>query len=455
MSQVRFSVIPAWVVTDPRLKGRDLQVLCLLGRHTDRGGWCRRSQVKMAGEMGVARSTVQASLDRLYGLGVVEKHQQQSADGRDSAHWYRVILDQPPPAGFAFAAWLNEDGENDISETEDVAENAGSTPADISAGGAGPELAPPAGSGPAPINVPSLTPPDQRKEREGASARSGGARAETAVDDEGDDEARLLRRVKAMEVGRGGGQAWPGCIGSSTSWAAGHFAKLTPEERRTAEERRDAYLALCAAQKVKPVALGVYFRDRKWEGVADATIAARAASRIKAAPFGPVWAGMKALALAAGPKRIELPDDVQREVTAAYEAFASRSATTASRYLISKGLRVEGGRLVFPADFREREIARRVTSQGYPEVNHLHDEAGKREAVVCEARFAGLKDLCEPVPVGSALYEAWRAEHERRGWPWHPDPGGMRVVYFPKGGPEGFDAWSEAAKSAVDGGEGC
>lgn len=36
MNDPRFSIIPGWIVTDPRLKGRDLQVLCLLGRHIDK-----------------------------------------------------------------------------------------------------------------------------------------------------------------------------------------------------------------------------------------------------------------------------------------------------------------------------------------------------------------------------------------------------------------------------------
>ena len=92
MKMARFAIIPGWIVTDTRLKGRDLQVLCLLGRHTDKLGWCRRSQVKMAEQLDCARSTVQASLDRLSIIGVVEKHLEVSKDGRDSAHWYRVIL---------------------------------------------------------------------------------------------------------------------------------------------------------------------------------------------------------------------------------------------------------------------------------------------------------------------------------------------------------------------------
>lgn len=290
-------------------------------------------------------------------------------------------------------------------------------------------------------------------EREGASARAEGARGETAEPAE-DDERQLLKRVKAMETGRGG-KSWPGCEGSSTNWAVSQFAKLTAEERKQAEARRDAYLALCEAKKIRPVALGVYFRDRKFEGVTEATREARAAAKIKIAPLGPVWAGMKALALAAGPERISIPDNIQAEVRDAYEAMKRTSGAAAMRYLLNKGLREVDGQLIFPADFREQEIARRVRSHGYPEVNRLHD-AG--DQLVCEAKYAALAELCEAVPEGSDLYRAWRATYEAEGWPWKDccvGKPGQRIAYFPKGGPEGFEAWVNAAKAAVDGGGAC
>lgn len=98
MGDPRFSIIPAGAVLDPRIEPRDLQVLCLFGKHTDRKGWCRRSQVAMAKEIGCARSTVQASIDRLITAGWLEKR--AAADlhtpgVRDSAHEYRVVLDTP------------------------------------------------------------------------------------------------------------------------------------------------------------------------------------------------------------------------------------------------------------------------------------------------------------------------------------------------------------------------
>lgn len=89
----RYSIIPAGAVTDPRIEPRDLQVLCLLGRHIDNLGWCRRSQVKMSRELHCARSTLQASLDRLIDASWVEKRAEPKSAKGDSAHSYRVRLD--------------------------------------------------------------------------------------------------------------------------------------------------------------------------------------------------------------------------------------------------------------------------------------------------------------------------------------------------------------------------
>jgi DNA-binding MarR family transcriptional regulator len=71
LSHPRLSIIPAGAVTDRSLEPRDLQVLCLLGRHTDKAGWCSRSQVKMAREIDCSRGSLQNSLERLVEAGWV------------------------------------------------------------------------------------------------------------------------------------------------------------------------------------------------------------------------------------------------------------------------------------------------------------------------------------------------------------------------------------------------
>lgn len=98
---IRLSIIPAGAVTDERLEPRDLQVLCLLGRHIDKLGWCFRSQVKMAAELHCGRSSVQRSVDRLIEAGWVEKKRRGQAlpEGEEAgqphaAYAYRVVLDR-------------------------------------------------------------------------------------------------------------------------------------------------------------------------------------------------------------------------------------------------------------------------------------------------------------------------------------------------------------------------
>lgn len=97
MSGPRYSVIPSGAVLDRSLMRGDLDVLCLLGMSADTDtGWCRRSQVKMAKQLEVARSTVQASINRLVDAGWVERRMLKvpgEAGQRDSAHEYRVVLD--------------------------------------------------------------------------------------------------------------------------------------------------------------------------------------------------------------------------------------------------------------------------------------------------------------------------------------------------------------------------
>ncbi|TIW44617.1 MAG: MarR family transcriptional regulator, partial [Mesorhizobium sp.] len=95
LGRPRISIIPADAVTDSSLEGRDLQVLALLGRHTDNRGWCCRSQVKMAKELGCGRATVQRSITRLVSAGYLQLRVKVRDSGADAAHEYRVVLDRP------------------------------------------------------------------------------------------------------------------------------------------------------------------------------------------------------------------------------------------------------------------------------------------------------------------------------------------------------------------------
>jgi hypothetical protein len=145
----RFSVIPAGAITDSRLTPRALQVLCLLGRHTNDAGWCSRSQVKMARELQCSRSTIYDALILLFESEWVERR----PNGRGSrapvegeqpfaAYSYRVILDRE-----ALPARVAEESKTEVSDGSETAPDSASEPAgegaaqaaggaDIAAGGA-------------------------------------------------------------------------------------------------------------------------------------------------------------------------------------------------------------------------------------------------------------------------------------------------------------------------------
>lgn len=448
----RLSIIPGWIITDPRLKGKDLQVLCMLGRNANtRHGWCRRSQVQLAKALDCSRSTVQAAINRLVDIGALERREVVEKSGRDSAHWYRVVYDSVVDSP-AFDAWDAED-EQEFDPNHEVENRA--TPAGRSAPPADPGQAPPADPGPAPINVSSLTPHDKRNQRE--------ARAREPSDGHGSVNAALIKRVQNFCTGEGYKEGkWPKWTGSTIGHITQQFAKLTQEQQDAACEGRDVFLAKCERDRVrKPMPVANYFRDLVWEMLTDADrtefsakhgvhggCAPSVNGRIAAPIFGPVWAVARMVPLLSRPAPVEPAN--REKVLKAYDTLASYSQSRAEAYAQRKGLWIGAdGVLNFPENFDEIEYRNAVLAEGYPEVNRLHEAARNREKAVVSARYEGLKDLAEPVKVGSAMWKAWHDLHDQRGLPWVPDPGSFPVVYFPKGGPDGLREFEMAVKAAI------
>ena len=161
------------------------------------------------------------------------------------------------------------------------------------------------------------------------------------------------------------------------------------------------------------------------------------------------------IAAAGGDAAREMPLDVRDAVIRHYEGI-KRNPGLAAAYLRRKGLSLsDADGLIFPPGFDADERRHRLAETGYPAVNRLHKLAAERGHDMADGRYQAVGDLCEPVPVGSEAYDAWRAWHVDRGLPLWPDPGQMPVVYFPKGGPEGMGAFVDAAKAAMAGEEGC
>ncbi|AID18403.1 putative transcriptional regulator with a HTH domain [Rhizobium phage vB_RleM_PPF1] len=279
-----------------------------------------------------------------------------------------------------------------------------------------------------------------------------------------DDPKSLRKRFQALIVGRHN-NPWPDVLSSAPEWAYQQFVKLSPEERLRAEDRRDAYLAACpklqsGEHKGQPraAALGVYLRDRMFDlvdAIAPQAVSRQAEKRrqeesIPVAPFGPIWAGKRALALLDGPVHIDLPDNLLELAVETYNRLRRSSETVARSWASHRGITVDGNELVFPDDYRAQERRRRECDGGYPEAHTLDKLAKDRGRGAADPRFAILSDLCEAVPVGSETYDRWKAYHQQMNWPFVPDPGSMRVVYFPKGGPEGLREFEMAAQAALN-----
>ncbi|WP_019280506.1 helix-turn-helix domain-containing protein [Rhizobium grahamii] len=397
MSNPRFSIIPAWIVTDSRLKGSDLRVLCLLGTHTNKEGWCRRSQVTMAKELNCGRSTVQDSLNRLAEIGAVEKRKVDSASGRDSAHYYRVILDRVI-ASNAFDAWEAEGGEEFDPIPSDFDE---APPAGIPAPPAGPRAAPPAGSGPAPINDSSLTSNLNEEERE------------RDRDDEGEENPKALEKRF-----RKWWSTWPTYATDTEATTRRAWLDLTDEQRKACEDRTADYLAAAKASGRKfSKAAATYLSERAWERLGE-----KAGFAAHAAPE-------------------------------AYTAYSRAGRAL----LLAELLRPERSLTLNPIEQKiiddkpeKRDLIWRDKreKQGWPEASRLIDTTTQRKRFNVPSRIVAMAQTFDKVKVGGDVWKAWQRLHHRRCWPWLMAPEGLEWMQFPRL-PDAIEDLDEACELAL------
>lgn len=408
--------------------------------HPDNG--CFPSQDTLAADCEVPRSTLNVYLDELEKKGLIarEQRRQRGSQRQERTRYYFPF----EPDFERFSAQENSPEEDMPSpetghgdEGQAVSRNAG-------------EPSPENGESRVqnldsnPVREPVKEPV---RERESASAGFGQEEEKRPV-----DMAVMFRRVKKMELGEKpaySGSPWPKAGGSSTDWAAKQFAKLSDQERADAERLRDAYLADCERSRVNPVAIGVYFRDRKFEGVR--VLAKDAAPRLSggrvAVPvLGPVFAAACMAGVLRAPQRVHLPDDHRAKVLATAEALSRTNPQRGRDYLAGKGIQLDqDGKPVFPPTFERDEERRLRMSDGYPMVKKLYEAARDRAAVTVEQRFEALKDAMEFVSLDGEMMQAWRRFYETNFLPFPPL--GARGGYFPAGGPEALDAFQERLRA--------
>lgn len=215
---------------------------------------------------------------------------------------------------------------------------------------------------------------------------------------------------------------WPGFAGMPKEPALRVWRSLSAEDRAEAARLFPHWLALLKAQRKSHVpAPSTYFGQRLWTEVPEPK--ADPEKPVYAPAFGPVWGAIRMADLVTGPKAATPLKPWEERAIA--EGALDRERT-------------------------EREKRRRM---GWPKVNAMDAAAETRGVGVTAPKpdEVALGALMEAVPVGSPLLAEWRAEFERQGWPWLPDPGRMPVIYFPAGGPDGLADFEKAVRGGHDG----
>jgi hypothetical protein len=350
--------------------------LCLLGTYTDKEGWCRRSQVKMAEQLKCGRSTIQDCLNRLADIGAVEKHKEVSKDGRDSAHWYRVVLDRSV-ASNAFTAWEQaEDQENNPDFGADIGTPPAGTPAPLPVQ----DRHPPAGSGPAPINGESLTPQSNEGERE--------REREPENQEEDENPKALEKRLRKWWA------TWPTYTSDSEGNVRREWLALTQEQRVACEERTPEYIAAVKASARTIFKAGAtYLAERAWERLPTAA-AVEANKTAYAAPFTKQWCGLRM----AEQLRPMAPLPVMSRIT---QIVADQVD--------------EDGR---PTRAAIQALDEHRLRYGWRQVYELFESARTGRGAKVSPAIVAKSDDFRSVKIDSPLGDAWRRLHERRGWAW-------------------------------------
>lgn len=94
--RMQFAMVPALAITDSRLKSIDIRVLAALAINADKDGLVVRSQIRLANELGIARSTLQRSLDCLKIAGWLTVEHQSRPDGGTCSCRYFIQRDHDP-----------------------------------------------------------------------------------------------------------------------------------------------------------------------------------------------------------------------------------------------------------------------------------------------------------------------------------------------------------------------
>lgn len=382
-------------------------LLCLADYADPEKAQCWPSQAQLASDAEVSERTAREWLQRLEDWGLIDRTRRSRASGARASDLIVLNLASRVVDG---AERCREIKENDGEEADSLpAEFAGRTNRQSDPDLPAADDAPTGNQRRASKEEPSMEPPNGTSQP-GAQARERGAFDQDRgkkIDAEG---WALLRD-------------WPGFAGMPKEPALKVWRQLSDEERERASRRFAAWLALLKSQAKSHVpAPSTYFGQRLFDEVADPADAPP--GPVHAAPFGKLWGGVRMAELLCAPEAAPAPNRFMAE------------------------------QLALPGEAGLRARLARQAKYGWPRVNAMHDRAANAQGVSVSPDLERLGALTEPVRVGTDLFEVWRAEHERRGWPWLPPLGRVEWVYFPKGGPAGLGAFEQAVNGARQGDDG-
>lgn len=236
------------------------------------------------------------------------------------------------------------------------------------------------------LNTSCLTPPAE-PERESASASSEG---------EENPKAAIRRFDKWWPT-------YPNYAGTSRDAALREWMAMRPDERSDCIARTPAFIKATDAIKGSYVYPSVYLRERKWLLMDDPKSDVAPPSMHN--PFTRAWMCKRLAELDKPMSHVNWPAVTQ------FQRVQMRD----------------------PDKARQIDQERRLR-YGWPRVTDMHAKAERRIGVAVSGPLLALSESFKAIHRDSDEAKAWKALHERMGWPWLPEPT-PEWLYLPAGEP--------------------
>ncbi len=234
-----------------------------------------------------------------------------------------------------------------------------------------------------------IEPPVNHHEREGASERDG---------QEEENHKTIVRKFDKWWP------TYPGYAGTSRDAALKEWMAMSRQEREDCIIRTPAFIKATQAIKGSFVWPSVYLRERKWLLMDEPTSAV--ATQTVHNPFSRPWMALRLC---------ELMKPMRREGWPALSQFQTVQARDPEK---------------------ARQINReRMARYGWPKVTEMHDKADRRHGMLVHGPLVGISEGFVKMHRDSDEAAAWKALHERKGWPWLPEPT-PEWLWMPEGEPE-------------------